>query len=544
MVPELVFLNCCHLGQMDLGSQGNLLAASISRELIDIGVRCVIVAGWAVNDQYARRFSQVFYEQLLLHRRPFGDAVYAARRAVWQDNHDDITWGAFQAYGEAGWLAEPRADDAGTGDADSYVSLDELLDDLARMRAELSRKRDRQSERDGLAQAKGLRDKLKQRCPASWLALPQLQSALGATWRDLGQLDDAREAFLKAVQAEDRAGRVPIRDIEQLADIEARLGQSLAEKEIEVLAASLHASPDKSGAVMDSAFQQRLFGLIDRALQRLDGLDAVVSEHADVNGGQRADPAPNGARSALRGMVLQRKASLHARLVVLRASGRLDVTQTANSMREVLASAVQAYKLAEGSPTSGLFLPYLALNRLALDALTPWNTPEQKDAAIALAEQCRKVAAQSYALNPSVRDAVMQPEALLVQRLLDGSFGRGDASGQAAFDEVARAYAESISGIPVNPAEIDSVLCRLELLSLFHDALSQTTDANVPGRLVADRILELVQSLRPSRARARSRAAPALAPAPAPEETRAEAVQPARPAAKTARKPRKPPKAK
>ncbi len=33
------------------GRDGNKLAASIARELIEIGVRCVIVAGWAVNDE-------------------------------------------------------------------------------------------------------------------------------------------------------------------------------------------------------------------------------------------------------------------------------------------------------------------------------------------------------------------------------------------------------------------------------------------------------------------------------------------------------------
>ncbi|HPO18398.1 MAG TPA: CHAT domain-containing protein, partial [Rubrivivax sp.] len=41
VVPDVVFLNCCHLGTVDVGRHGNKLAASIARELIDIGVRCV-----------------------------------------------------------------------------------------------------------------------------------------------------------------------------------------------------------------------------------------------------------------------------------------------------------------------------------------------------------------------------------------------------------------------------------------------------------------------------------------------------------------------
>jgi CHAT domain-containing protein len=82
-VPELVFLSCCHLGKVDTDGageasaartvrEGNLLAASVARELINIGVRCVVVAGWAVDDQGAMIFGKAFYHSLLLDRRTFG----------------------------------------------------------------------------------------------------------------------------------------------------------------------------------------------------------------------------------------------------------------------------------------------------------------------------------------------------------------------------------------------------------------------------------------------------------------------------------------
>ena len=84
-VPELVYLSCCHLGQVDATVRdGNKLAASIAGELIEIGVRCVVVAGWAVDDQQAQLFGETFYRSLLQHRQPFGDAVFQARRAVWE----------------------------------------------------------------------------------------------------------------------------------------------------------------------------------------------------------------------------------------------------------------------------------------------------------------------------------------------------------------------------------------------------------------------------------------------------------------------------
>src|SRR4029077_5756656 len=56
-VPELVFLNCCYIGQTGpeaaprtSGVEFNRLAASVSRELIEMGVRAVVASGWAVDD--------------------------------------------------------------------------------------------------------------------------------------------------------------------------------------------------------------------------------------------------------------------------------------------------------------------------------------------------------------------------------------------------------------------------------------------------------------------------------------------------------------
>jgi hypothetical protein len=205
-------------------------------------------------------------------------------------------------------------------------------------------------------------------------------------------------------------------------------------------------------------------------------------------------------------------------------------------MYEALVNAVNAYAHAEGSPASGRFSPYHALNRLALDALTPWSTPEQKDAAIALAEQCRKAAAQSYARSPNVWDAVMQPEALLVERVLDGTFGRAGENSQTAFDEVVRAYTEAMSNLPLKPSEMDSVVTQLELLALFHEALA-VAESDAARRRVAVRLRDLVQHLRPGRRRRASQPTSALdgripmreAVSIAPGETPAEATPPPKP---------------
>jgi hypothetical protein len=99
---------------------------------------------------------------------------------------EDITWGAFQAYGDPGWRAEARV--AGkSDDEDDYASPDELLDELVSRRASLSRAPQRQTPREIDAARRDLKRLLKDRCPAGWLQLPAVQSALAGVWADLGR---------------------------------------------------------------------------------------------------------------------------------------------------------------------------------------------------------------------------------------------------------------------------------------------------------------------------------------------------------------------
>ncbi|MGH8515139.1 MAG: hypothetical protein ACREV8_14605, partial [Gammaproteobacteria bacterium] len=141
--------------------------------------------------------------------------------------------------------------------------------------------------------------------------------------------------------------------------------------------------------------------------------------------------------------------------------------------------------------------PYLALNRLVLDALTPWDTQARKDAAIALAQQCKQAAEQAYARSADVWDAVMQPEAVLVERLLDGSFAKIGKAGQAAFDAVLDAYTAALRNVTIKPSELDSVVSQMELLSRFYDAKHVATHEAALKR-TADRLVELVRRLQPA----------------------------------------------
>jgi CHAT domain-containing protein len=116
IVPDLVFLNCCHLGKLERSPVAfNKLAYSVARQLIDIGVRAVVVAGWAVEDAPASLFAETFYDKLLSDNLPFGDAVFQARRTTWERYPASNTWGANQAYGDPGWRAMASRSTARSG---------------------------------------------------------------------------------------------------------------------------------------------------------------------------------------------------------------------------------------------------------------------------------------------------------------------------------------------------------------------------------------------------------------------------------------------
>ena len=341
------------------------------------------------------------------------------------------------------------------------------------------------------------------RCPPEWLALPPLQSALGAAWRDLGRYEDARDAYLKAIQANDRTGRVPIKDIEQLALVEGQLGER-----------------DHDEA------------LVRRALERLQQLDALVSSAETTPSAPTMAP-PNAERCALRGGAWKRLASVHARQVLAPGIAAAAQRKAGDAMRQALVEAVKAYSLAEGVPGQSRFEPWLALNRLALDALTPWASNAERDAALALDQQCAKAASESFRRDAGFYNAIMQPEALLVELRLDGSLGRAGDAGTALLEKVAGAFREALSNITFKPKELDSVLSQMCLLSRFHDALAVVDGADAPARAaehrrMADRLIALAELLQPGSCRRDDRPGEA-APAPAPAAPRAKPRAKAKP---------------
>ncbi len=113
-VPEFVFVNCCYLGQMDSKAEEqnqfrNRLAANIGTQLIEIGVKAVIVAGWAIDDAAAYDFCEKFYG-CLLNGTPFGEATKSARKLIYERYKGrSNTWGAYQCYGDPFYKLDGQA---------------------------------------------------------------------------------------------------------------------------------------------------------------------------------------------------------------------------------------------------------------------------------------------------------------------------------------------------------------------------------------------------------------------------------------------------
>jgi len=137
-VPEFVFVNCCHLGKSngvseELYQQRFKLAANIGTQLINNGVRCVIAAGWAVNDSAALDFAEEFYHRMN-SGATFGKAVKEARKVIFEKYPETNTWGAYQAYGDPFYRFKKREDEKITF---SYFISNEAEIDLKNLLSEI-----------------------------------------------------------------------------------------------------------------------------------------------------------------------------------------------------------------------------------------------------------------------------------------------------------------------------------------------------------------------------------------------------------------------
>ena len=229
-VPELVFLNCCHLAERDAATALEpveydrvAFAANIAQALIEVGVRCVIAAGWAVEDGPAEVFATTFYASLLSGERFIG-ACAAAREAAWRVNPKGNTWAAYQCYGDPGWTWQRSGGSAQRPPpvAEVYAGVSSPVE-LALVLETLATK-----SRLGDADATRQRDELNyldETFKAGWGGIGAVAEAFGVAYAELGDAVEAIKWFGIAVDAVD--GSASFKAAEQLGNQLTRQGESL-----------------------------------------------------------------------------------------------------------------------------------------------------------------------------------------------------------------------------------------------------------------------------------------------------------------------------
>lgn len=221
-VPELVFINCCHLGQTrgDASRQVafHRLAANLATQFIKIGARAVVAAGWAVDDAAAKTFATAFYRRLL-DGELYGDAVLQARSDTYRMHGETNTWGAYQCYGDPSFsLSAGRAQSRD----EVFVSESELANWLDRQ-AKTVRERGSSDVLLSELEAK------EAQTPAPWWDSADLCARAGAAFTEVGKFERAIYYYERVVRAE--VATAPIKALEQLASCKVRWAGSLVRRD-------------------------------------------------------------------------------------------------------------------------------------------------------------------------------------------------------------------------------------------------------------------------------------------------------------------------
>jgi tetratricopeptide (TPR) repeat protein len=225
-VPELVFVNCCHLGDMGAGMAphgavqsavesiefSGLLAASFALHLIEVGVRAVVAAAWKVSDGAARTFAITFYEGLMAGK-PFGVAVLEARQRTDQKHPNTNTWAAYQAYGDPDYRFRlPEQVGQLPPIPERFVEPEEAiaeLNNLVSLSATTSEK--------GIVELSARLDELKARIPDGWDRKPAVRVAVGEACRELDRIDEAIEHYTAALAL--NKSTLSLRELEQRCNL-------------------------------------------------------------------------------------------------------------------------------------------------------------------------------------------------------------------------------------------------------------------------------------------------------------------------------------
>lgn len=401
-VPDIVFINCCHLGQTrgDAAPRTAFphLAANLATQFIRIGARAVVAAGWEVDDAAAKTFATTFYTEML-RGTIFGDAVIRARREVFLRHGETNTWGAYQCYGDVSFsLSTPEKSSVEV----SFVSDTELAIALEAIAAKA-----RQEGGDPTGLLRELEPYLSSE-PAAWWTSAELCARAGQALEELGQFDRAIEYYTRVLTAE--PATAPIHALERLANSRVRRAGQLME--------------------MDPV---RASGLLDQAENTLRHLLAL---------GETAE------RWSLLGGVMKRRFMISEDRPATRRE----------ALREMSRAYGKAYELAR--PASRGDRTYPLSNQLAADIVLSWFKADDKPAMAKILDRLRDLQDQVSAAASSRTDTFNLLAA--ADHMLLDALARRALDGTSTTAILGR-FADAVSR-GVTPREQDSIRTQLRFL--------------------------------------------------------------------------------
>lgn len=324
-VPELVFINCCHLGQTRGDATPDTafhkLAANLATQFIKMGARAVVAAGWAVDDAAATTFAKTFY-RAMLQGELYGDAVIQARKTTFEMHGNTNTWGAYQCYGDPSFSFKAGGESRSSETLVSPAELSVWLEGVAR------KARQHQGHEADVLRVLAVRV---QSAPAEWWASAELNALAAAAFAELGEYEQAIAFYDRVIDAED--ANAPVSALEQLANCRVRRAQAQADQE----------PPD-----------------IEGALAQLTKAESLLQSLLDI--GKTVE------RWSLMGGVRKRRA--------------LFATDDRATRQQALKGMSDAYKeafrrSAEKTPPGD---PYPLANQIAADVIRSWHPDAAKNA--------------------------------------------------------------------------------------------------------------------------------------------------------------------
>jgi CHAT domain-containing protein len=399
VVPELVFVNCCHLAAGDrravLGEARRgaydraAFASGVAQALIAIGVRSVVAAGWAVDDGAASAFATAFYDELLQGQR-FIDAVAVARRKAFEFAGN--TWAAYQCYGDPDWRFRPTAPAPARPREDEFAfvaSRPALRRTLETLHVE--------STFQGKAPAVQLErlQRLERRFTAlGWKATDDIGALFARAYASAGDLASAVRWYEAGVASAD--GSVSLGSLEQLSNLRIRLAMS----------AVGHAG--KGAARRDAIRAARdTIAAETRTLEQLLQLGETVE------------------RASLLGSAKKRLATLERGAGGARSSG--------TALGEMARWYRRALEIAREQKADNLFYP--AINLMAATIARGGADLKTRLPPALFAEARASVAARNAA-DPDFWSLAAEPELQLYEALARGTIGRQASAVVRAFTQV------------------------------------------------------------------------------------------------------------